>query len=84
MEYGIDLPLGGNSEVEGHVGNDFLYFEQASSFHLELLWSIHVEVSGLEPHFVTDFPRCELRGDLFLHFLLGHLVGGLSIVSGHR
>ena len=44
MEDGVNLPLRRNVEAEGHVGDDFLYFKWTSSFHLELLGPVHVEV----------------------------------------
>ena len=47
MEDRMDLPLGGNSEMEGCMGEDFLYFKGTSSFHLECLGSVHMDVGGL-------------------------------------
>ena len=48
MEDRVDLPLRGDMEAEGHVGDNFLHFERTSSLHLELLGSVHVEVSGFK------------------------------------
>ena len=79
MENGMDPPLRGDSEAESHAGDDFLHFEGTGLFHLEFLWSIHVEVGGFEPDLVSYFPGHKLGGYPFLHPLLGHLVGGLSI-----
>ena len=83
MEDRVNLPLRGDAEVEGCVGDDFLYFEWTSSFHLEFLGSIHVEVCCFEPDLISYLPRNELGGYSFLHFLLGHFVGSLSVVLGH-
>ena len=47
--------LGGNSETEGHVGDDLFHFERTSLFHLEFLWSVHVEIGSLEPDFISYF-----------------------------
>ena len=84
MEDGVNLPLGGDLEMEGHLGNDFLNFKWACLFHLELFGTIHVEVGHLKPDLVSYFPQDKLRGYLFLHLLLGNLVGGLGIISGSR
>ena len=81
MEEGVDLPSRGDAEVEGHAQDDFFDFKGASSFHLQFLGSIHVKVGGLEPDFISYFPWGEFRGYLFLHFLLGYLVGSLGIVA---
>ena len=80
MEDGVNLPPRGDAEVEGHVGDNFFDFERTSLFHLELLEPIHVEVGRFEPDFVSYFPRGELRGDLFLHLLLGNFVGSLGVI----
>ena len=84
MEDGMDLPSGGDTEVEGHAGDDFLHFKRTSSFHLEFLWSVHVEVGGFKLDFISYFPWGEFRGYLFLHFLLGHFVGSLGIITSSR
>ena len=42
MEDGVNLPLGGNSEAEGHSRDNLLDFKWAGSFHLEFLGSVHV------------------------------------------
>ena len=81
MEDGVNLPLRGDMEVEGCVGDDFLYFEGTSLLHLEFLGSTHVEVGGLEPNLVSYFPWGELGCYLLFHFLLGHLVGSLCIIT---
>ena len=83
VKYRVDLPLGGNLEAEGHVGDDFLHFKWTGAFHLEFLEPIHVEVSCLEPYFVSDFPGHKLGRYLFFHLLLSHLVCGLGIILGH-
>ena len=83
MEDRVNLPPRGDVKAEGHAGDDFFYFEQTGSFHLELLGSIHVEVGHLEPDLVSYFPRSELRGYSFLHLLLSHFVGSLSVILGH-
>ena len=75
----MNFPPRGDVEAEGHVGDDFLYFEGTSLFHLEFLWYVHVEVGGFKPDLVSYFPGSEPGGYLFLHFLLGHLMGGLGI-----
>ena len=80
----MNLPPRGDLEAEGHAGDDFLYFKGASSFHLELFGAIHVEIGSLEPDPVSDFPGSELRGDLFLHLLLGNLVGCLGVIVSSR
>ena len=80
MEDGVNPPPRGDLEVEGHVGDDFLHLKGTSSFHLEFLWSVHVEVGGFEPDFVSYFPRGEFRGYPVFHFLLGHFVGSLGIL----
>ena len=81
MEDRVNLPLRGDAETEGRSGDDLFYFKQTGLFHLELFGSIHVEVGCFKPHFISDFPRGKFRRYLFLHFLLSHLVGGLSIIS---
>ena len=78
------FPLRGDSKAEGHVGDDFLYFEWASSFHLELLGSVHVEVSCFQPDFVSYSPRGKLGVYLFLHLLLSHFVGLLVHCCGQK
>ena len=80
MEDGVNLPLRGNAEMEGCVGDDFFNFEGTSSFHLEFLWSIHMKVGGFEPDSVSYFPRGEFGGYPFFHLLLSNLVGSLDIV----
>ena len=75
------LPLRGDTEVEGHAGDNFFHFKRTASFHLEFLWSIHVEVGSLEPDFISYLPWGKLGGYLLFHLLLGHLVGGLSIFT---
>ena len=60
MEDGVNLPPRGNAEAESCSGDDFLYFEGTSSFHLEFLGSIHVEVGGFKPDLVSYLPRGEL------------------------
>ena len=83
MEDRVNLPPGGDAEVEGHAGDDFLHLEWTCSFQLELLGSIHVEICSFKPDVISYLPWNELGGYSFLHFLLGHLVGSLSIVLGH-
>ena len=82
MEDRVNLALIGDAEVEGCMGDDFLHLKLAGSVHLELLGSIHVEVGVFKPDPVSHLPWSKLRGYSFLHFLLGHLVGSLSIASG--
>ena len=77
----MDFPLEGNAEMESCVGDDFLHLEGTGSFHLEFLWSIHVEVGGFKPDLVSYFPGNKLGGYPFLHFLLGHLVGSQGIIT---
>ena len=84
MEYRVNLPLRRDVKVEGCVGENLFHLEQASSFYLEVLWSVHVEIGCFKPDFISHFPGDELGGYLFLHFLLSHFVGSLSIVSGSR
>ena len=76
----VDLPSGGDTEAEGHVGDNFLHFERTSLLHLELLGSVHVEVSGFKPDLVPYPPGSKFGGYPLLHFLLGHLVGSLGII----
>ena len=64
VEDGVNLPPRGDAEVEGCAGNDFLHFEWTSSFHLELLGSIHMEVCSLKPALVSYLPWGEFRGYL--------------------
>ena len=84
MEDRMDFPPRGNMEAEGHVGDDFFYFKRTSSFHLEFLGSINVEVGSLEPDLVSYPPGSKLGGYSFFHFLLGHFVGGLGVIMSSR
>ena len=84
MEDRMNLPSRGNAEMEGHAGDDFLNFKWTSLFHLEFLWSVHMEISGFEPDLVSKFPGSKLGGYLFFHLWLGHLVGSLSIFASSR
>ena len=81
MEDQVDLPSGGNAEVESCVAYYFFEFEWSGSLHLELLGSSHMGICCLQPNFVSNFPWGELHRDLLLHLLLGHLVGGQSIIA---
>ena len=80
MEDRVNLPPGGNTEVECCMGDHFFHFERTSSFHLKFLGSIHVKVGGLKPDLVSYFPRGEFGGYSFFYFLLGYLVGSLGII----
>ena len=84
MEDWVNLPLRGDSEAEICVGDDFFYLERACSFHLELLWSIHVKVGRFQPNLISYLPGDEFGGNSFLHFLLCHLVHSLCVISGSR
>ena len=66
------------------MGDDFLHFEGTGSFHLEFLWSVHVEVGGFEPDLVSYFPGSKLGGYPLFHLLLGHFVGSLGIITSSR
>ena len=80
MEDRVNLPPRGNVEAEGHSGDSFFHLGGTHWLHLEFLRSIHVEVGGFEPYFISYFPRGELEGYSFLHFLLDYFVGSLGIV----
>ena len=56
MEDRVNLPSRRNTKVEGHARNDFFNLKGASSFHLEFLGSVHVEVGGLKPDHISYFP----------------------------
>ena len=84
MEDWVNFPLRGEAEAECHVGYDFLHLKGTSLFHLELFRSIHTEVGHFEPHFVSNFPGHKLQEYPFFHFLLGHFVGGLGILTSGR
>ena len=84
MEDRMNLPLRGDVMAEGHAGDDFLHFQRAILFCLKFFGPIHVEVCHLKPDFVSNFPGGGFGSYLCLHFLLGHLVGSLSVVSGRR
>ena len=79
VEDRVNLPLRGDVEVESCVGDDFFYLKGTSSFHLKFLWTVHVEVGSFEPDLVSYSPGSKLGGYPFLHLLLGHFVGSLSI-----
>ena len=81
MGDGMNLPPGGDTESESCAGDDFLYFKGTYSFHLEFLWSIHVEVGSFEPDLVSHLPGSKLRGYPFSHPLLGYFVGSLGIFT---
>ena len=82
MEDRVNLPLSGNLEVEGCLGDDFFNFKETGLSYLELFGTIHVEIGGFEPDFILHLPRGEFRGYLFPHLLLGNLVGGLGVIAG--
>ena len=84
VEDRVKFPLSRNLEMEGHAEDDFFHFKGASSFHLELFGSIHVEIGCFKPDLVPYLPWSELGGYLLLHYLLGHLVGYLGVISGGR
>ena len=44
VEDRVDLPLGGDAEVERHVGDGFFNLKWAGPLHLEFFGSIHVKV----------------------------------------
>ena len=73
MEDRVNLPLRGDAETEGNVGDDLFNFKRTSLFHLEFLGFIHMKVGGFKPDLVSHFPRGEFGGYSFLHFLLGYL-----------
>ena len=81
MEDGVDLPLGGNAEVECHTGDGFFDLKRAGPFHLEFLGSVHVKVGGFKPDLVSYFPWGVFGGYPLLHPLLGQFMSGLGIVS---
>ena len=81
VEDWVDLPSRGNAEMEGSSLNDFFDFERTSSLHLELLGSSHMKVGFFQPYLILNLPWSELGHDLLLHFLLGHLVGSLGIIT---
>ena len=58
VEDGMDLPSGGNVEMESCMGDDFVYFKGTSSFHLEFLGSVHVKVGSFEPDLIFYFLLC--------------------------
>ena len=80
MEDQVDLPSQRNVESEGGSRDDFLDFEWTSSLHLEFLGSSHMKVGRFQPYLFSDLPQGELRCNLFLHFLLGHLVGSSGVI----
>ena len=82
MEDRVNLPPRGNLETEGCLGDNFFDLKRTSSFHLELFGCVHMKVGCFEPDLVSHFPRGKFGGYLFLHPLLGNLVGGLGIVMG--
>ena len=84
MEDRVNFPPRQKAEAEGSAGDNFFHFERTCSFHLEFLWSIHVEVGGFKPDFVSHFPRSKLGGYPLFHFLLGYLVSGLGIILDCR
>ena len=84
MEDRVDLPLGGNAEAERRSRDDFLNFKWTGSSHLEFLGSVHVEVGSFEPDPISYLPGSELGGYPLLHFLLGHFVGCLGVVTSGR
>ena len=81
MEDRVNPPMRGDVEMEGHPQDDFFHFKGTSSFHLEFLGSIHVEIGGFEPNLISHLPRSELRGNLFLHLLLGNFMSSLGIIT---
>ena len=84
MEDGVDLPLGGNSEVERRSRDDFLNFKWTGSSHLEFLGSVHVKIGGFQPDLLSYFPWGIFGDYLFLHSLLGQFMGRLGLLTGHR
>ena len=81
MENRVNLPLSVDVKMESSMRHDFFNFERTSSFHFELFGSIHVNVCHFKLHLFSYFPWNEFGGDLFLHLLLCHFMGGLGIVS---
>ena len=81
MEDRVNLPTRGNVETECCPQDDFFHFKGTSSFHLEFLGSIHVEIGGFKPNLVSYLARSELGGNLFLHLLLGNFVSSLGIIA---
>ena len=81
VEDRVDLPLGGDAETECRSRDDFFDLKRTSSFHLEFLGSVHVEVGSFQPDLLSYFPRGVLGGYSLFHFLLGQFVGGLGVIS---
>ena len=43
-------------------------------------WYLELEISGLKPDFVSNFPGFEVEKGLFLHVLLGEFVGSFGFL----
>ena len=70
--------------MEGSLGDDFFNFKWTSLLHLEFPGSSHMKVGHFQPYLFSDLPWSELGCDPLLHFLLGHLVSGHSVIAGDR
>ena len=55
VENKVDFPLRRDVEAGGHAGYDFLNFKGASSFHLKLFGSSHMEIGCLQPDLISNF-----------------------------
>ena len=72
MEDRVNLPLRGNTKVEGCAGDDFLDFKGAGSFHLKFLGSVHVEVGGLKPDLTVTSKTVTMFG-IFVVYIMQYL-----------
>ena len=69
MEDWVDLPVGRNVEVQGHVRYHFLDLKWSSSFHLEFFGSSHMEICHFQPHLIFYLPGSKFGHDSFFHLL---------------
>ena len=60
MEDLVDLPSGGDAEVQSGLRDDILNFKWASSFHLEFLGSSHIKIHHLQLYLITNLPWSKL------------------------
>ena len=84
VEYGVYFPVLGNTEVVDGPGDNLFDFKQASLFHEQFSWSVHLEVGRFQPNLVSFLPRFEFGGDSFLHLLLGNPMCGYHVISCGR
>ena len=80
VENRMNFPPRGDVETESCVEDDFFDIKGTGLFHLELFGSIHVKIGHFKPDLISCFPGQEFGRYPFLHFLLGHFVGGLCYV----